>query len=461
MKQKIVITVFCVSVFFYQIGYAGEKKELNLTVYNDNLALVRDVRNISLKKGKDIVTVDEIPSGIEPTSIHFKSLRAPGKVKILEQNYEFDLVSSDKLLEKYLSRKISVKTEEAGLYRGYLMSFDKGTLVISEKIKGGETTLIERETVQEIKFSKLPEGLKTKPALVWLLKSDLAGKHDVEVSYLTGGISWKADYVSVVSDDDKSLDMTGWVSIDNKSGVGYPEAKLKLIAGDVHRVKPAVAPRKAARFAMATADAEGFEEKVFFEYHLYTLGRPATIKDKQIKQIELLSASAVPAKKIYIFEAAARYWSRQQDSKKIKVMMEIKNSKKNNLGMALPKGLVRVYKKDSDGSLQFVGEDRIDHTPKDEKIRIYLGNAFDLVGERKKISHDKTKKYITENYEVSLRNHKKKVVTIVVKEHFYGDWEIKDSNYKTEKKDAYTAEFKIPVKPDEESVLKYTVKIRS
>lgn len=450
-----------ISIFFYQIGYAVQRKELNLTVYNENLALVREIRIIPIKKGKNVITIDEIPSGIEPTSIHFKSLVAPNRVKILEQNYEFDLVSSDKLLGKYLGEKISIKTEKGDLYQGYLMSFDKGTLVISEKAKGGETTLIERKTVQEIKFPELPEGLKTKPVLVWLLKSDLSGKHDSEISYLTTGISWKIDYVSVVSGDDKNLDLTGWVSIDNKSGATYPKAKLKLIAGDVHRVKPKIAPRKAVRMAMAKVDAvEGFEEKVFFEYHLYTLGRQVTIKDKQIKQIELLSASNIPAEKIYIFEAPVGYWRRQEDSKKIKVMMEIKNTKKNNLGMALPKGLMRIYKKDTDDSLQFIGEDKIDHTPKDEKIRVYLGNAFDLVGERKKISHEKTKKYITENYEISLRNHKKEKVVIVVKEHFYGDWEIKDSNYKTEKKDAYTAEFKIPVKPGEENILRYTVEIK-
>jgi hypothetical protein len=459
IRKMIMLFISCAC--FCCACYAQARKDLSLTVYNDNLALIREVRNIAIKKGKDTVIIDEIPSGIEPGSIHFKSLLYPDKVMVLEQNYEFDLVSSDKLFTKYLGKKVQLKTKENnGLYQGYLMSFDRDTVVISEKPEGGETTLLQRDAVQETKFSELPEGLKTRPTLVWLVQSEVQEKQDAEISYLTSGISWKAEYVSVVSDDDRKLDLTGWVSIDNNSGTGYPDAKLKLMAGDVHRVAPKAAPAR-AMYAMAELDnAGGFEEKAFFEYHLYTLGRQANILDKQVKQIELLSASDIPAKKIYIFEASRPYWGGQADAKKVNVMMELDNTKKNNLGMALPKGTVRVYKKDTDGSLQFIGEDAIDHTPRDEKVRIYLGNAFDIIGERKKVSSEKSGSYLTENYEVSLRNHKTEAVTVICREHFYGDWTIKDSNYTLARKDAYTAEFDIAVKPDEESLLKYTVKTR-
>ena len=448
MKRIVLILALLIGHGFSR---AQSSDKLNLTIYNQDLALVREVRSIDFKKGIFETKFKDVASRIDPTSVHFKVPKFPDQVTILEQNYQFDLVSSEKILEKYIDKTIQLVTKQDKDYKGELLSYDGSGLTLKDS--NGSIRIISRAEVRDLLFPALPEGLITRPTLLWQLDSDISGKQETEVSYLTSGINWHAEYVAVADKDDKNIELSGWVSIDNRSGATYLNAKLKLIAGDIHRVRDELRRTYAMDgYPMASKEAAPFEEKAFFEYHLYTLTRPATVKDKEIKQLTLFPNTMVKAQKIFTYDGA-------RDGKKVRVNLEFLNSQKDGLGIPLPKGKVRVYKEDVDKSQEFVGEDLIDHTPKDEKVRIYVGNAFDIVGERiqtdyKRISDD-VQKY---SYQITLRNHKEQKIEVTVVERlYYGDWEILSSNYDYVKKDAFTVEFKIPLEKDSEKKLNYTV----
>ncbi|UCE20574.1 MAG: DUF4139 domain-containing protein [Gemmatimonadota bacterium] len=444
------------SLWFLCVVFAtpiwGEpQRDIAVTIYNNNLALVRDVRPLSIERGIVEVKFTDVASQIDPTSVHFTSLTAPESVTILEQNYEYDLVSPSKILEKYIDKSIRVFTEGDKVFEGILLSSQETHIVLSDP-DGGIRTL-QGTSVLHIEYPALPEGFITRPTLLWLLQNDRAGRHQTEVSYLTRGVNWHAEYVAVVNQNDTQLDLGGWVSIENTSGATYEDAKLKLIAGDVHRVeerKPT--PLYRAKADLAVSAAPQFEEKAFFEYHMYTLQRRATIKDKQIKQMSLFPNARVEVTKIFTYDG-------RQDDKKVRVNLEFQNSSEAGLGLPLPKGKVRVYKQDEDESLQFIGEDLIDHTPKDERVRVYLGNAFDVVGERSVQEHERISDRVREEeVEVKLRNHKDDAITIIVVEHLYGDWKILISSHEYRKKDARTIEFDVPVPKDSESIVTYRVR---
>jgi hypothetical protein len=403
--------------------------------------------------------------------VRFKSLTDPDGTAILEQNYEFDLVGASKLLSKYIDRNISVITTDGTVYEGALLSFDSNQIVLAkDRVKGPLFLIRRQDNVRDIRFPSLPEGLLTKPTLVWLLHAAKGGSHLTKVAYMTGGINWKADYTVVTNEDDTMLDISGWVTVTNKSGATYKDAKLKLIAGDVHRVTPPPAPSRYGRRAKGRAEgAAGFQEKAFAEYHMYTLPRSTTIKDNQVKQIELINKTGVKVKKIYKYRgSAAVYYGYlvehsnfdRSSNKKVNVYLEFENKKDNNLGIPLPGGKIRVYKRDeADKSLEFIGEDNIDHTPKDENVKILIGNAFDIVGERKKTDFKKRGRTIDESFEIKIRNHKKEAVTVEVVEPLvrWHNWEISAKSHEFKKEDAHTIIFPVTVKPDEEVVITYTV----
>jgi hypothetical protein len=434
--------------------------EVSVTIYNQDLGLVKDVRELEFQKGMSIIQFTDVASQIDPTSVHFKPVNPSDRVSILEQNYQYDLVSSTKILQKYVDQEIELfaKSEapmgEEKSYKGRLLSYSNDNVTLQEP--GGAIRIVRLDEISDLYFPTLPEGLITKPTLVWLLDSQVSGKKRAEVSYLTSGINWHAEYVAVVDQKDENLELAGWVSIDNRSGATYQDAKVKLIAGEVHRVQEERVPIRLAKAPMPemAAGAPQFEEKAFFEYHLYTLLRPATIKDNEIKQVSLFPSTSVEAKKIFTYDGA-----RYED--KIRVEMEFKNSETAGLGMPLPQGKIRVYKEDVDKALEFVGEDKIDHTPKDEKVRVFLGNAFDIVGERQKTDFKKISEDVSEeSYQIKLRNHKEEAVEVVVVEHLYAysQWEIREATLNYEKKDASTIEFKVSLSPDQEVVLNYTVR---
>jgi hypothetical protein len=349
-------------------------------------------------------------------------------------------------------------------------------LVIRQEGEKAEIVMVQRgDNVKDIQFGALPEGLITKPTLVWKLATEKVGQQLIEVAYQTGDISWQADYNAVLNANDTALDLGGWVTINNQSGATYKDAKLKLIAGDVRRVQPVqTMPMSAMARRGMVAGEGGFEEKAFFEYHLYTLGRPATVAQNQTKQIELLKTADVPVKKIFLYEGAPQYrfcgglindanYGSEEGNKKVNVIIEVKNSKDNHMGMALPKGKVRLYKRDeADGSLEFIGEDQIDHTPKDETVKLHVGDAFDIVGERKRtnFSVDTGRHTMIESFEIRVRNHKTEPVEVLVKETLYrwNNWEITESNQKWTKHDSNTIHFLVKVDKDGEQVIPYTVR---
>jgi len=491
MKRKYLFIILAV-MFLVGIGYSAialaEKSELTrienkkkakalttgledqigvaLTIYNVNLGLVKDQREIKLVKGTGELRFMDVASQIIPTSVHIKSLLDPASLQVLEQNYEYDLLNPQKLLDKYVGKDVKLYyrnpyTEREEIVTATLLSNNGGPIFkIGNEITFGHPG--------RIIFPGVPENLISKPTLLWLLENHLSKAQKVEATYLTNGINWRADYVVTLNEKDDKADLSGWVTIDNKSGTTYKDAKLKLVAGDVNRVKDEYEYKtKMLRAAVAEAapKKDQFKEEEFFEYHIYTLQRPSTIKDNQTKQISLISADTVPVKKGLLYRGARYYYYNQHgevmSNQKVGVFVEIANKKENNLGIPLPKGIIRVYKHDKEGSLQFVGEDSIDHTPKDEKVRIKLGDAFDVVGNRKqtdwkKIAYDTYEAA----FEISLRNHKKEDVVVRVVEPIPGDWKMLISSHEYTKTEAFTAEFNIPVPKDKETKLTYRVRMR-
>ena len=451
---------------------AAQSEGLELAVYNQNLALVKDLRSLDLSGGLNEVRFVDVASQIDPTSVHFRSLTDPEGTVVLEQNYEYDIVGSAKLLSKYVDQEIAVVTEDGQEYVGTLLS---GADDVILEAANGQVTVLKLDRIKEFTFPALPEGLITRPTLVWQVESVEGGTQDVEVTYLTGGVNWKSDYILVLADDDKSLDLDGWVTLDNRSGTSYEDAKLKLIAGDIHRAPTAdyVVEKEMVFEAAAAAPAPQVEERGFFEYHLYEVQRPVTVKDQQTKQIEFVTGSDVPAEKFFVYDGAqlrfGGYYQPLDDpsygtasNKKVMVMLEFQNGEEEGLGVPLPKGTLRVYKKDIDGSTLLIGEDSIDHTPKDESVRLYIGDAFDIVGERIQTDFqvDYDDDWMEESYEITLRNHKDEDIEVRVVEHMFRwtEWEILESSHEHEKMDAQTIEFRVPVEANGETVVTYTVR---
>ncbi|MBN2081290.1 DUF4139 domain-containing protein [bacterium] len=425
-------------------------QEVAVTIYNEDLALIREVREVELDAGTGVYRLPEVSGRLKPETVHL-SLPAGVEFKLLEQNYDYDLVSVDKLLEKFIGREIVLIDDEHDLtIKGTLLSTQGGRVVRDDS---GQIL------VNPLGRVILPPGsadeLLLRPTLSWNLWSAAAGRQPAEISYLSGGLSWLADYVVLLNADDTAGDIEGWVTVKNYSGTTYRDARLKLVAGDVNIVKQKVLPPPQAGMMLRSATMaapEGFQEEEFFEYHLYDLPRPTTLKTSQMKQIGLLTAAAVPFEKLLIFNGI--------NGGDVRVVMEFTNEEEAGMGMPLPAGTVRVFKNDSSGDAQFIGEDRIDHTPKDEDVQLKIGNAFDIVGETKRTEYNKLKKGYDSAYEVTLKNHKAQedvVVTVPVK--VMGDWKMLEASHEYAMKDAFTAEFKMKVPADGEVTLTFKFKV--
>lgn len=471
MKKSIILITLVSFLFSIQIGYTApltstlkDQQEVAVTIYNSNIGLVKDTRLIDLKSGIHQLKFMDVAGKIDPTTVHIKSLINGSSLNVLEQNYEYDLLSPQKLLEKYVGQNIQLatinpETKKEEIVEALLLSTQGGNIFqIGDKIYIGHNG--------RILLPKIPENLIAQPTLVWMLENRLSRTQRVEASYLTSGINWKADYVAVLNRLDTRTDLTGWVTIENRSGATYQNALLKLVAGDIHRVKDELKMDYArAMVAAKEAASPQFKQESFFEYHLYTLDRRTTIKDNQTKQMSLLDANQVPVKKLFVFSGQPHYYYARYDQRtnkqKVGVFLELENREKNNLGIPLPKGTIRVYKEDQDGSLQFIGEDRIDHTPKDEKIKIKIGEAFDVVGERIQTEY----KHLGWNlyevaFEVSLRNHKKEDIKVLVEEPIPGDWEMLSNTHPYEKLQSNLIRFDVPVTKDKEVKVKYRIRFK-
>jgi hypothetical protein len=440
---------------------AAEQRDVMITVYNSNLGLVKDVREVRLDGGLIETHFMDVAAQIDPTSVLLRSLTDASGLKILEQNYEYDLLSSEKLMEKYVGRKVRLYQSNGTFQEATLLSTRGPVYDINGQIHMGH--------FGSVVLPALPEDLVSKPTLAWLLRNTRPASQRVEASYLTAGISWKSDYVMLINAADSRADLTGWVTINNQSGATYRDAALKLVAGDVNRAASRDDSRRAMEIAAkaaspAVADRE-FKSEGFFEYHLYTLDGRTTIKESQTKQLTLLSAADFPVEKQFIYYGAANYHRTQYgvpiSNQKVGVYLDIRNTKENRLGVPLPKGKVRVYKADASGSQQLIGEDWIDHTPKDERVRIKMGEAFDVVGERVQRDWKKIGSNLYEiEWEITLRNHKKEAVTVEVIEPMPGDWEVLRATHPHDKLQAFTARWKIPVPKEGAATLGYRTRVR-
>lgn len=441
----------------------ADQKSISVTIYNENLGLVKDVRSVQLANGIQNLWFEGVAAQVDPTSVHVRSLDAANALRVLEQNFEYDLISPDRLMEKYLGQDVELimtHGDKEETVRARLVGTQGGAVY---ELEGGKIAV---NPPGRVVLPALPAGLISKPSLVWLIDSKRP-KHTVEASYLTGGMGWKADYIAVLAADDSKLDLSGWVTIDNRSGATYENASLKLVAGDVHRVEPEMRRMVLAdeMRAQGAVTKEQFQEESFFEYHLYTLDRATTLKDNQTKQISLLSAEGAKVKKSFVVQQGWNYWfsrMEQVDKPKVGVYISLQNSKSNSMGMPLPKGTVRVYKQDSKGDLQFVGEDAIDHTPEDETIRVKMGDAFDIVAERVQTTFEilSSGHLYRSAYKVTLRNHKAEAITVSVVELMTGDWTITQSSHKFDKEASHRVRFDVPVAAKGASELTYTAEIR-
>ena len=448
----------------------ADQSDLSVTVYNSNLALVRDVRQLTLPPGESRLRFMDIAASINPAAVHFRSLTEPSKLSVFEQNYEYDLLDPNKLLQKYVGREVT-------LVRAKL---DSGTTQYDEvkatllSLNGAPVWKIGNEIVtglsyESIRYPELPENLYERPTLLWTLQNSGARRHRVEASYLTANLSWSADYVLNVGKDEASGDLDGWVTLVNHSGTAFKNAQLQLVAGDLHRVGP-MNGRDEMRLMEGMAKAANapapLRQESFSEYHLYSLGRRTSIFDQESKQISLLNASHFPLQKVYVVNGQSYYYrTAAQPGAPVKdpvqVFYKFKNEDKAGLGMPLPSGTIRVYQADSRGGSLFAGEDHIDHTPKDETISLHIGNAFDIVAERKQADYKRLSDRLYEfEYEITLRNHKDIPITVEVNEPIGGDWEMVSSTYKFTKTAAFAAQFQVPVEKDGTSVLRYRVRLR-
>jgi hypothetical protein len=443
-----------------------DQTDLSITVYNSNLALVRDVRKINLRSGAFPLHFEDVAASINPATVHLRSVTDPTKLNVLEQNYEYDLLDPQKLLQKYVGREVTlVRAEQESSSTKYT---ETKAILLSDN--NGPVWKIGNEIVtgmasDSYRFPDLPNNLYSRPTLIWTLDNTGAPTQTIEASYLTTNIQWKADYVLTVTRDEKNADLDGWVTLTNNSGASYDNATLQLVAGQINQVMPQPVMMDRLQAGEGAA-APPMTQENFSEYHLYTVTRRTSIHDNESKQIALLDGSNIPIDKSYVVQPQPYYFRASQGignpiTEPVMVYYNFKNDQKSGLGMPLPAGTVRVYQADSKGNIQFAGEDNIQHTPKDESLRIHVGNAFDLVCERKEADYKRINNNMFEmEYQITLRNHKDGPVTIDVREPIGGDWEVENSNFPSTKLDATTIGFKVPVAKDGTATLDYRVRVK-
>ena len=480
---------FLLAICLSSTAFFAQTSQPSITIYNQDFAVVRQEILLDLKPGENQVNINEITMHLEPDSVVLRDPAGKHKLQILEQNYRADAISEPLLLSLYEGKTIDFELPGGQIVKGKVIRsgytppnyFQPG-----QPYYNGQQQQPVIEVNGQLRFSlpgtpvfpSLTDDSILKPRLEWSLATDQSGKFPAEFSYVTAGMGWKADYNIVAPDKGDVVDLVGWITMDNKSGKTFENARIKLMAGDVNKIQPGMQVPMAAARAITGANEmirPNVTEKAFDEYHLYTLERPTTLRDCETKQVEFIRGNGVTAKQLYIYDGANidinRYnwgWENIRNDRtygtesnpKVWVMREFVNSQANHLGIPLPKGRVRFYRRNDDGQIEFTGENVIDHTPRDETVRIYTGNAFDLTGERRRNDYvlETGKKSATESFEIKVRNHKKEAVKVRVVEHLYRSltWEIASSSSDYKKTDAHTIEFPITVAPDSEKVVNYT-----
>jgi hypothetical protein len=447
-----------------------DQVDLALTVYNSNIALVRDVRNLDLPRGTFDLSFMDIAATVNPATVHFRSLSEPSRVSVLEQNYEYDLLEPDKLLRKYVgrdvtlvrSRQVNGSTSEEEV-TARLLSYN------NQPVWQIGTEIVTGMHADHIRFPELPNSLYTRPTLIWTLENGGTARHRVEAKYLAGKLSWNADYVLTVARDDKTADIDGWVTLTNGSGTAFRNAKLQLVAGELNRVRQAMNESLLVADEMSRRDtpaAAPMSQEAFSDYHLYTLGRKTTINNNETKQVSMLAGTGFAVLKRYVVNGQAFYYHNYNRpgipiKDRVEVFYQFKNEEKGALGMPMPAGNVRVYQSDSSGGVQFVGEDHIGHTPKDDVVNVKIGSAFDVVAERNQVDFEKIAANTYEvEYAIALRNRKTTPITVEVNEPIGGGtWRMVHASHKWTKTAAFAAQFTVPVAGGAEEVLKFRVRV--
>jgi len=473
MRKKWILLILVGIFMLVPMVNAQDGDGVSVTIYNQGTALIQDRRTFDLPEGTSTLDFTDVAASIDATSVSFKSLTDPQGTTVLEQNYVYDLVDSSALLTRYLDQTIRVTVEDGTIFTGQLLSGRNGEIILRDN--SGQVAVISLSKARDISFPSLPDGLITRPTLRWMLQSEASGPQQVELTYLTGGMNWSADYIILLAAENTSLDLNGWVTLNNVSGASYEDAQVKLVAGDVNRIQPEreefYAMDMMAAPTATMPPTPGVVQREFFEYQLYEINRPVTIGDNETKQVEFVTGADVPANTYYVYNGSVfyGYYSPIIDQyygstgiTDVQSWLEFSTGEEAGLGADLPAGRIRVYQEDTDGAALLIGENTIDHTPEGEKVELYLGNAFDLVGERTQTNFVMLSgNVIEETYEIKLRNRKDdETVEIRVPESLFrwSNWEILDASDPYTKKDSATIEFRVPVEPGQEKVITYTVR---
>ncbi|MCB9455944.1 MAG: DUF4139 domain-containing protein [Anaerolineaceae bacterium] len=472
-RIKVIFVTLLLALLVVPAAFAQEDSGVSLTIYNQGTALVQDRRTFDLGSGLNTLDFTDVAASIDATSVNFKSLTDPEGTLVLEQNYIYDLVGSGALLERYLDETINITTQDGAQFSGQLLSGRGGEIILRQG--DGQVIVAQLSQIRDLRFPALPDGLITRPTLRWLLNSAQAGAQQVELTYLAGGMNWTADYNVLLSTDNTALDMTGWVTLTNTSGATFTDAQVKLVAGDVNRL-PLPEQRgfyeDEVMLAAAPAADANVAQRDFYEYQLYEINRPVTVADNETKQVEFVTAAGVPATTFYVYDGSGPfygYYSPITDPgygltgiTDVQNWLEFSTGDDAGLGADLPAGRIRVYQEDVDGAALLIGENRIDHTPKGEDVQIYLGNAFDLVGERKQTNFNiLSRNLLEETYEIRIRNRKDSdTVQVRVPEHLFrwSNWEVLNASHEYTQLDSSTIEFRADVPPGGETVITYTVR---
>jgi hypothetical protein len=459
---------------------ASEPKSNEITVYNQGFGLVKEYRTLGLKAGRQTVAIEDVAAQIQPSSVGFHSISADGSINVLEQNYQYDLISTQEVLNKAVGSKIrlvrTLPNSSEQVLTGTLMS--SPTAIVDSNgtqqytyngmvLKTDDGRII-LDPTGTIEVESIPEGMISRPTLLWDIDSAKAGDNTIELSYLTHGMTWSADYVLTIDEIGKA-DLQGWVTMNNESGARFKDVRLKLLAGDINQV-PTERPEGAVRLMAKAApvSAPQFQEQSLFEYHLYTLQRPTTLNNKETKQISLLEGHGIEVQKKMIVDSmlgSGEYYPSEGvvgvGDFHPQVRLEFKNSKENDLGIPLPAGKIKIYERDGSGSVQMLGEDQIGHTPRDEKLSLVVGRSFDVVASRKRLSfHRINDRDFQETFEITVRNHKDVNQGVILLERHYGDWSVTDTSDKFSKEDANTMQYTVGVPSNGEKVVKYTVETK-
>ena len=475
LKNSCLYLIFSIFLLASHLSLAGEIKstvddqqEISLTVYNQNFALIRDVRKVHINKGQNTLAMREVSALIRPETAMLNNLTHSDSLMLIEQNFDYDLLTPQHLLQKYVGKQVRVikshpTTGAEHEVEATVLSANNGVVLkIGNRIETGVTG--------RLVYDKVPDNLRDRPTLSIVVDNDESGPQLLELSYLSGGLSWQADYVAKLSQDEKHLDINGWVTLRNESGASYRNAQLQLVAGDVNRVTDPQLLHSDMLVMESRSAKQHMQEEALFEYHLYTLGHKTDVLQNQTKQLALLSADEIPVKKEYLLQGQPNYYYKQEntitDKQKVGVFVEFENKTSNHLGMPLPKGIVRVYKDDQSSSAQFIGEDQIDHTPKGESVRLKLGDAFDVTATRKQTMYEKKASFgkysysAVSGYEIEIHNAKDEDIVVRVLEPVPGDWEMQKSSLPYNKASAHLAEWNIKVPGGEHVALEYEVLVR-